>query len=208
MSNSFRILLAAILLSGTMCAHAQTVYRWVDEDGEVHYGHSVPPEHTQRGYEVLGRDGVVRERVEPALTPDQLAERRAERARERELAERQRSQEARDRMLLVTHNSEDSIRNAMEMELVTLNSQRASIRVALDQVEHRFERLMAQAGEHSDEGRQVPARLQDSIEEVRAELRRLRADQSALDEREARVRDRYQADIERFRELMGRGPES
>ena len=208
MSNTFRILLAAILLTGTLCVHAQTVYRWVDEDGEVHYGHSVPPEHTKRGYEVLGRDGIVRERVEPAPTPDELSERRVQRERERELAELQRSQEARDRMLLVTHNSEDSILSSMEMELVALNSQRASIRVALDQVEHRFERLMAQAAEHSDEGRQVPASLQDSIEEVRAELRRLRADQSALDEREESVRARYQADVERFRELMGRGSES
>ncbi len=208
MLNCCRILLTTILLSGLLSAHAQTVYRWVDEDGEVHYGHSVPPEHTNRGYEVLGRDGIVRERVEPAPTPDQLAERRAQREREREMAEQQRSEEARDRMLLVTHNSEDSIRSTMNMELVALNSQRASIRVALDQVEHRFERLMAQAAEHSDEGRQVPARLQGSIEEVRAELRRLRADQATLDQREENIRARYKADLERFRELMGRGSDS
>ncbi len=208
MSNSCRILLAAILLSGVMCAHAQTVFRWVDEDGEVHYGHSVPPEHTNRGYEVLGRDGVVRERIEPAPTSDELAERRAQRERNRELAEQQRSAEARDRMLLVTHNSEQSISRTMEMELVALNSQRASIRVALDQVEHRFERLLAQAAEHTDEGRPVPAQLQHSIEEVRTELRRLRADRAALDEREEHIRARHQSDVERFRELMGRGPES
>jgi hypothetical protein len=208
MLHACRILLTLILLLGLVCAHAQTVYRWVDEDGEVHYGHSVPPEHTNRGYEVLGRDGIVRERVEPAPTPDELAERRAERERARELAEQQRSQEARDRMLLVTHNSEQSILSTMEMELVALNSQRASIRVALDQVEHRFERLMAEAAEHSDQGRQVPARLQGSIEEVRAELRRLRADQAMVDKREESIRARYQADLERFRELMGRGSES
>ena len=208
MLNACRLLLTAILLSGMVCAHAQTVYRWVDEDGETHYGHSVPPEHAQRGYEVLGRDGIVRERVEPAPTQEELAERRVQRQRERELAEQQRSQQARDRMLLVTHNSEDSIRSSMEMELVALNSQRASIRVAIDQVEHRFEQLMAEAAEHSDEGRQVPARLQESIEETRAELRRMRADQSMLDDREETIRARYQSDIERCRELMGRGSES
>lgn len=205
MPNSLRLLLATILLSGVLSAEAQTVYRWIDEDGEVHYGHSVPPEHTRRGYEVLGRDGIVRERVEPAPTADEVAERRAQRQRAQELAEQQRSREARDRMLLISHGSEQSILSSMEMELVALNSQRASIRVALDQVEHRFERLLSEAAEHSDEGQPVPARLQESLDDVRAELRRLRSDQAALDEREDTIRARYQEDIERFRELMGRG---
>jgi predicted nucleic acid-binding Zn-ribbon protein len=205
MPMSFRLLLAILLLSGMLCAEAQTVYRWVDDHGEVHYGHAVPPEHARRGYEVLGRDGIVRERVEPAPTAEELEERRAQRRRAEELAQQQRSQEARDRILLITHGSEESIRSSMEMELVALNSQRASIRVAVDQVEHRFERLLAQAAEHSEAGRPLPATLEQSLEEVRAELRRLRSDQAALDEREETIRARYDSDIQRFHELMGRG---
>jgi uncharacterized protein involved in exopolysaccharide biosynthesis len=208
MLNSCRLVLAAIMLMVASGVLAQTVYRWVDDSGEVHYGHSIPPEQARRGYEILGRDGVVRERVEPALTPEQLAERREERRRQEEEAARQRTQQTRDRILLTTYNSEQSLRNSMEMELVTINSQRSSIRVALDQVEHRFERLLERAAEHSDEGRAVPASLEASLEDVRAELRRLRTDLAALDDREQEVRERYRSNLERYRELMGRGGES
>ncbi len=208
MLNVFRITLATVLLALAVGALAQTVYRWVDDNGEVHYGHSIPPEQSRRGYEILGRDGIVRQRVEPALTPEQLAERREQRILQEEEAARQRTRESRDRMLLTTHTSEQSILSSMEMELVTINSQRSSIRVALDQVEHRFERLLERAAGYDDEGRAVPDSLQDSIEQVRAELRRLRADQAALDDREETIRERYQNDLQRFRELMGRGSES
>ncbi|QOC22695.1 DUF4124 domain-containing protein [Wenzhouxiangella sp. AB-CW3] len=204
MSTISRLLLTLALMSVLGSALAQTVYRWVDEEGEVHYGHSVPPEHARRGYEILGRDGIVRERVEPAPTTEELAERRAERRRARDLAREQRSQEARDRRLLATHSDEESILSAKEVELVTINSQRASIRVAVDQIEHRFERLMARAAEHSDAGRSVPPHLEEEINQARDDLRRLRGDLDWVDEREAEIRERYRNDLERFRELTGR----
>lgn len=208
MRNTIRMMLAVMLFMATTMASAQTVYRWVDDNGEVHYGHAIPPEQARRGYEILGRDGIVRERIEPALTPEQRAERQEQRRLQEEEAARQRTQESRDRMLLTTHTSEQSIISSMEMELITINSQRASIRTALNQVEHRFERLLESAAEHSEGGRSIPVSLQNSLEEVRAELRRLRVDLAALDDREELVRERYQGDLQRFRELMGRGGES
>ncbi len=205
MFKTFRIILAMMLFMVTTMASAQTVYRWIDDTGEVHYGHSIPPEQARRGYEILGRDGIVRERIEPALTPEQLAERREQRRAQDAEAARQRTQETHDRILLTIHTSEQSIVSSMEMELVTINSQRASIRIALDQVEHRFERLLERAAEHSDDGHAVPVSLQNSLDEVRAELRRLRSDLAGLDDREELVRERYENDLQRFRELMGRG---
>ncbi len=205
MFKTIRIMLAMMLFTATAMASAQTVYRWIDDNGEVHYGHSIPPEQARRGYEILGRDGIVRERIEPALTPEQLAERREQRRLQDAEAARQRTRETQDRILLTIHTSEQSIVSSMEMELVTINSQRASIRVALDQVEHRFERLLESAAEHSDDGHDIPVSLQNSLEEVRAELRRLRSDLAGLDDREEIVRERYENDIQRYRELMGRG---
>ena len=66
-----------LLLSLLLCslAFAQPVYRWVDDEGETHYGHSVPPEFKDRGYERLGPDGQVLQRVERALTDEERAER-------------------------------------------------------------------------------------------------------------------------------------
>lgn len=201
----FRILIIAIALLAMGDAAAQTVYRWVDDTGEVHYGHSVPPEYASQGYEVLRRDGTVRERVEPALTPEELAERRESRRRKKEEESRQRNQETRDRLLLATYRSEDALKSAMETQIVALNSQRASIRTAINQVERRFEHLIDRAAEHSRNNGKVPKDLEESISKVRAELRRLRTDLATLDEREKQVREESREDLERYRELTGAG---
>src|SRR5690625_4312597 len=65
--TTLTIALTMILLAST--AQAQSVYRWVDDNGEIHYGDSVPTEYKDYGYVRLGPDGTVRERVEPALSP-------------------------------------------------------------------------------------------------------------------------------------------
>lgn len=201
----FRILIIAIALLAMGDAAAQTVYRWVDDTGEIHYGHSVPPEYANQGYEVLRRDGTVRERVEPALTPEELAERRESRRRKKEEESRQRNQKSRDRLLLATYRSEDALKSAMETQIVALNSQRASIRTAINQVERRFEHLIDRAAEHSRDDRKVPQELEESISKARAELRRLRTDLAALDEREKQIREESRADLERYRKLTDGG---
>ena len=60
-----RLLLPALLVA--LCAglaHAQSgkdktkLYRWVDKDGQVHYGDSVPPEYAEQDRDILNRQGV------------------------------------------------------------------------------------------------------------------------------------------------------
>lgn len=200
----FRILIVAIVVATSGQVLAQTVYRWVDDDGRIHYGHAVPPEYADQGYDVLGRDGSVRERVEPALSPEELARQREQQRRQQEEEQRQRSREARDRLLLATYRNEEALAQSMQAQLAALNSQRAATRSAIEHTERRFENLVAQAAEHSRNQRRVPRNLEESITRVRAELRRLRTDLAALDQRESRLREDFQQDLERYRELTGR----
>lgn len=197
-----KILLLFLLLAlAASAAHAQSVYRWVDDEGETHYGQTVPPEFKDYGYVRLGPDGTVRERVEPALSPEEIAERRRQRAEQARQEAAERSQEARDRMLLATYSSEEDLREALDMQLAGIESQRASTRMALDLVENRFESLVGRAAELNRQGRNVPDRLQTDIEETRAELRGLRGDLERLEEREQEARDRFAANLERYRDL-------
>lgn len=195
------LLLVLPLTLAASVALAQSVYRWVDDQGEIHYGQSVPPEFKDYGYVRLGPDGMVRERVEPALNPEQIAERRRQRAKQARQEAAERSQEARDRMLLATYSSEADLRKALDMQLAGLESQRASTRMALDLVENRFETLIGRAADLSREGRDVSQGLQADIEETRAELRGLRRDLERLEVRKQRARDRFSANLERYREL-------
>jgi hypothetical protein len=199
MLNRFSLLLIVLLAS--QAALAQHVYRWVDDRGEVHYGHAVPPEHAHRGYDRLGRDGTVRESVAPALTPEERAARAARLALEAEVEAEQRSQETRDRMLLAAYRSADDIEAAMTMQLAALDAQRGQINAALAEEVRRFENQIARAAQQSRDGFEVPEQLTQSINVSRAETQRLRNRLIELDQEEEVIRQRFEAEAERFREL-------
>lgn len=180
---------------------AQVVYRWTDEHGEVHYGHAVPPQHAHRGYERIGPDGTVRERVERALTDEERAERNAAREREAELEAQRRTQESQDRLLLAAYSSEEDIVNGMERRLLSLEQQRASVRDSLRRASNRFEELVANAAHLTHDGQQVPDRMRQDIRAARDEVQQLRRTLTEMDEREQVIRDRAAAELARFRKL-------
>lgn len=200
--------LALCLLLAAAAAQAQSVYRWVDDKGETHYGQSVPPEYKDYGYVRLGPNGTVRERVEPKLTPEQIAERRRQRAEQARRDAAAHKQQVQDRMLLVTYNNEQEIHDAFEAQRAGIESQRVSTRMALDLVETRFEKLISRAAQRNRAGQIVPAQLQEQIDETRGELRALRGDLARLDEREAQARERTASRLKRYRQLTGSNPEN
>ena len=55
------LFLAAILALACVAwaspADAQRVYRWVDENGVVHFGDAIPPEYSKERHEVLDSRG-------------------------------------------------------------------------------------------------------------------------------------------------------
>jgi len=197
-----------LLLSLLLCslAFAQPVYRWVDDEGETHYGHSVPPEFKDRGYERLGPDGQVLQRVERALTDEERAERNRERARQAQLESEQRSQETRDRLLLAAYKSEQDIINSLEMQVLSIDSQRKTIENSLQRSSSRFEGLVTRAAQLTRDGETVPVQLGENIEQARSEMRELRRGIEDLDQREAELRERFSAELERFRQLTQNDP--
>lgn len=68
-------------------AEPKKTYRWVDQDGVVHYGDRLPPEHASTDRQVLNEYGVPVSAEDGAKTPEQRAAEKAE--RERLEAERQ-----------------------------------------------------------------------------------------------------------------------
>ncbi|MGY6631609.1 MAG: DUF4124 domain-containing protein [Wenzhouxiangella sp.] len=194
----------AAMVGWLSIAQAQVVYRWTDEHGNVHYGHAVPPEHAHRGFDRLGRDGRVRERVERALTPEEIAERDARLAREAELAAEQARQDRLDQQLLSAYASEADIESSLNQQIATLDRRRATLQAALEEQTRRFENLVSRAAALNRDGQPVPAQLNQSIEEARNESRRLRGLLAELDEQELAIRARFAADLARFQAIQAR----
>ncbi len=49
------------------------MYKWVDEQGETHYGDRIPPEYAAQEKQVINSQGVEVERLEAQKSPEQLA---------------------------------------------------------------------------------------------------------------------------------------
>jgi hypothetical protein len=120
--------LVALSLVAGVCAHAQQkqqqkVYRWVDDNGVVHYGDSVPPEYASVDRDILNEQGVAVGFEEGVVTAEEQAE--IDRAAAAAEAERQARVEAarRDRVLLETYLSVEEIEALRDRRLELLESQ-------------------------------------------------------------------------------------
>jgi hypothetical protein len=195
-----RLLFIAVLLLPAF-AVAQDVYRWVDEDGEVHHGNMVPPEYRNYGWERIGPNGNVIERIERALTPEEREALRLEQQRKAELEAARERQETRDRMLLNAYRSEQDLLDEMERQVESLDTQRATIQASLDLASERFETMVRRAAQTVREGGNVSADLTANIEEARAEIASLREDLASMADREREIRERFMGELERYRQL-------
>ena len=119
-------LLAGIIcltIGGANAAYAQKLYRWVDENGEVHYGDRVPPEEVKLKRDVLNKYGVPLETLSHELSAEEREALKRQQALQ--AAEQQRVFEAsqRDSVLLSTYLSVDEIEDLRNRRRELLDGQ-------------------------------------------------------------------------------------
>jgi hypothetical protein len=69
-----RSLLPLLLLAvASGPAVAQKLYKWVDKDGQVHYGDRIPPEYADQDRDVLNKQGLKVGSEEGAETPEEAS---------------------------------------------------------------------------------------------------------------------------------------
>ncbi|TVS12927.1 MAG: DUF4124 domain-containing protein [Wenzhouxiangella sp.] len=202
MRAGFVILVLGLLLAGD--ALAQSVFRWTDDEGQVHYGHAVPQQYRALGYERLAPDGRVLERVAPAMTPEERAEESARLALQAELLAEQESQAARDRLLLAAYRSEQDLIDTRDGRILAMQHQRRTIETSYNHAVQRFEDLIARAASFRRNSEPVPETITSSIRSTQAEVRRLRDALAEMDARMESVYEHFDVDLARFRSLTGR----
>lgn len=199
---------AVLVATATGAIAQQRLYRWVDNEGVVHYGDRVPPEFANRDRDVLNEQAVAIDFEEGEIT----AEERAEMARQDALAvEAQRirdTQARRDRILLETYLTVADIEDLRDRRLELIGSQIRVTELYLTNLRKRMTSLEREARPfrpYSDKEDAAPVpedlalemrRTQASIALYEQTLERTRADQEAL-------RTAFGLDIERFKEIKG-----
>jgi hypothetical protein len=208
-ANTLSVLIAVV---GTLVIgadlRAQKLYRWVDENGVVHYGDRVPPEYANLDRDLLNQQAVEVGFEEGALSAEERSE-LEKTAADREAQRRADEATARrDRMLLDTYLSVEDIEELRDRRIELLESQIevteqyiANLENQLKELEREAERFRAKRG--SDENAALPHDLDGQISRTRASislyhenLERTRIEQDEL-------RAEFAADIDRFIELTG-----
>jgi hypothetical protein len=197
--------LVALLAGGVAAQQAdkgKKVYRWVDKNGQVHYGDSVPAEYAEQDRDLLNKQGVKIGREEGTITPEEAAAKAAEDKASRDEQKRK----LRDRVLIQTYQSvkELEVLRDTRLELVdaqltiqeqSLSNLRAQ-RAQLERIASRYAPVNAEPG-----AKPLP-------DEVAADLERAASDIATQEsnlvrrrqERES-IRLTFEADIKRYQEL-------
>lgn len=195
------LLLASAAMSGAHAAQNKgiTAYRWVDDQGVVHYGDSIPPQYAEKAHAMINDQGVEVGHTEAQKTPEQLA---AAAQVEAETLKRQQH----DNFLVTTYTSVADIESLRDVRLDQLQGQRVAAEAYVDNLQSRLVALQGRAKHFrpyntSSGARKMP---DDLAEDLVRTLNELHIQSSALvakNEEVSAVRAQFQTDIERYREL-------
>ncbi len=195
--NQCRLILRLALLftlATIPCAFAQSIYKWVDENGEIHFGHHVPPEMVRAEHQRLSNQGVVLEHIEDANVPDILIE--------TELSQNQRAARVQKRLLLATYRSVDDIASVRDRSLNIISKEREVTQRQIAQLREHLADAESMQRQISDQKGLVYSTLHDTAQSLRESLSRQRTRLGDLTNKQQLVREQYQIEVQRYNEAL------
>ena len=193
------ILLLALLLAST--SQAAKIYRWVDENGQVHYGTSIPPEYQKQARDELNEQGVVTERVERAATPEELAARQAEEEARRKAEEAERKRRIEAQQILVNYNSEEDIQRRRKLRLEGVERSLQITRDTLAAQQRNLDQLNKQAAEQERSGRTVSKALLSAIRDLKQQMAKQREYLQQKEKDKAKIDAEFDHILQEYRRI-------
>ena len=183
------------------------LYRWVDKNGQVHYGDSVPAEYAEQDRDVLNKQGVAVSREEGTITPEEAAAKAAADKAARDEQKRK----LRDRVLLQTYQSTKELETLRDNRLDLVDAQLTIQEQSLSNLRAQRKQIERQASRFAPMNQEAGA--PPMPDEVVADLERSANDiqtQEANLERRRQERENirltFEADIKRYEELRSIKP--
>jgi hypothetical protein len=192
--------LSAVLLACAFPAQAK-MYKWVDENGQIHFGDKIPTEYLVKEHDELNELGVKTRHREAAKTPEQKAEeRRQERERKKvELEEKKKKQ--RDRVLLDTYTTERDLIVARDSRLDAVNSQIRLAETIISDSNKKIDSMEKQVTEIKASNREVPVDLYDRIDNEKQQVAIQTKVMENHKKRSNEIAEQFNGYIERFKVL-------
>ena len=193
-----------ILLVVPLASEAQQrkVYKWVDEEGVLHYGDSIPAEYAELPKEVINDHGVTVANLAGKKTPEQIEAERIE--KERVIAEELKRRA--DQALLATYLSVDEILLHRDRRVELFQAQSRVTELYLKNLERRMVKLRIEAANfqpYSDdpEAPMIDGALAEDIRRTKEVIGRHQRNLKKFQTDEQQIVARFDNDIVRFKAL-------
>ena len=198
--------IVAILIAGIISLMATSLaaesYRWKDKDGKTHYGAAVPAEYADQPYDILNNAGLVIEHVEDTTIPIEVKVKKKIKKKTREpLISEETRQAQSDKLLVIRYSSEEEILQGQELELAQLGYDLKVINKSHQSTTTAIRSQISLAADQQRAGQQISPETQQKIDQLYARYAQDVKRQTIMNNRATRIRDRYQAEIERYRHL-------
>jgi len=193
-------IVTALLVSAP--AHAE-LYKWVDENGMVHYGDHIPPEYAKDRHERFNEGGVRIGVEEEELSKEQIAARAEQERIRQEL-------DAYDQQLLKSYERVSDIERLRETRLADLKQQDLIAENYLKSLEDRMAALEIEAQRYNypfdplSDKRPVPDNLTTELMETAANVEKYRDMLNRRTQQQEDLVASFKRDIERFQELKSK----
>jgi hypothetical protein len=190
------------LLSGP--AVAQKLYKWVDANGQVHYGDRIPPEYASQDRDVLNQRGMSVGHEQGAETPTEARAREEEQKRAKAAHE----QAQHDRMLVQTYQNVGEIEMLRQRRIELIDSQITLQEQSLSNLKSRHAEQLQRANRfqpaNSDpKAPPLPEGMADDLERAESDIRTQEINLEKRRKERATVNAQFDADVIRFKELRG-----
>lgn len=199
----FRPFFLAVVAVGLLtAAGANETYRWVDDNGVVHFGDSVPPEFSEKEKIVVNEQGVHVGRIRGRKTAEEIAEE----VRLAKLEEKAEQKRRADQALLATYLTVEEIEMHRDRRIELVRAQVKVTELYLKNLQRRMDWLQEDASRfqpYSDDpdAPPMPVELAEDIEDTKRRMNRYELVRQDNNKEAAAIAARFEHDIGRFKKL-------
>lgn len=198
------LLLIALPMLAAAADQQQKLYRWVDTEGIVHYGDSIPAEYAEIERQVVNDHGITVDVMAAKKTEEEIAEDK----RQEELRVQAELQRRQDQALLATYLTVDEILMHRDRRVELFQAQTRVTELYLKNLERRMTSLTEEAAQYrpySDDpdAEMIDPDLAADMQTTRETIARHEQNLQRFEDDQNNIVARFDGDIVRFKKLKG-----
>jgi len=195
------ISLVSLLLAAST-VNAERTFKWVDAQGNTHYGDRVPLQAAAKQRREINEQGrTLKAYAEPG-SQEKLAEQKRQAALEYERQQQSEEQSRQDRELLATYASETDILIARDNELGAIEEFIRMTNIRIGSLQKRQADMAAEAASYEERGKPVPEFVQHQTAVIQEQIEQ---NEAIISEKQAEldsINKRYAADIAHYQRVQ------